>query len=82
MVGKSSGTLCGVESPSWEVMEEERIRVGSESNIDSASTTHMRDGYRSRSGRRGSQFTTLRNIYCSIKSMTDIDFGFTGREEF
>lgn len=24
MVGKSSGTLCGVEPPSWEVMKEER----------------------------------------------------------
>ena len=67
MVGKSSGTLCGVEPP-WEVMKEERrkwIRI-----------KHWSD-------RPGKPVTTLRNNYCSIKSMTNIDFfSFTGREEF
>jgi hypothetical protein len=69
MVGKSSGTLCGVGPPSFEVMEEERA----------GKSCDWVPGIKHWSDRRGSQFTTLRNNYCS----TDIDFGFsTGREEF
>ena len=70
MVGKSSGALCGVGPPSWDMEEERRKGLRLVPVIK-----HWSD-------RRGSQFTTLRNNYCSNKSMTDIDFDFTGREEF